>query len=714
MKRLLCLLLALIMLLSLVLTSCGEVESTTTDPTDEEGLEADVDTNTGAKTITLRIISEKEVCNNADELAAYLKDECGGDTNSQKYKDMLETMKAYQAVEDEISKKTKSDYKTKVDILFYTEDEYVELLEQSMADYALEQKNAERAERALEYYTKEYRAWMEAQGYSADEFPDSAIANAFYKEYPEYEAYRNASDKSTASEDTYVTNELGIKELVYPEAEKNQIDIIYVSGYDMYTRYVENEWIAPLNSYITTTGLPLTYNISPTLLDGVKIGGEIYAVPNNVQIGEYTYMLIDKELADEYSHTYKSFGTIADCGEFANDIAVNEPNILPIDSTFEECMSLFVWYWNIDSTMNEETARNDYTIGDSTKFSILGKFYSDPSKVGRGSIDLGFESLLANAEYRETLRILRGYEIDGFYNKGAGETRKESAAISFVTGGYEMYRNAFYKQDENGVYTGEKKSEANVKDNYGVYTDENGKEYYLYIAKYPQAGNEELYGNMFAISASSKNTQACMEVITLLNTDSTVRNLLQYGIKQGEHSEGQVPNYTIDEETGVLKRLNNLYMMKIERTGNCFIAHPEEGLAPDYWENAKMQNNDALIDPLMGFDFNERLAEYGSSLDDHQLELCAQVSAEQWELIIGTEDKAILKRILASGGEIATAFSKNQYAVGEDNIKLDKMTNNNYDPSTGGVDGTADEGGESPYTIYYKWLTAFNYLPPVE
>lgn len=713
MKRLLCLLLALIMLLSLVLTSCGEAETTTT-PTDEENVEADVDTNTGAKTITLRIISEKEVCNNADELAAYLKDECDGDTESQKYKDMLATMKAYQAVEDEISKKTKSDYKTNVDILFYTEDEYIELLEQSMADYALEQKNAERAERALEYYTKEYRAWMEAQGYSADEFPDAAIANAFYKEYPEYEAYRDASDKNATSEDTYVTNELGIKELVYPEAEKNQIDIIYISGYDMYTRYVENEWIAPLNSYITTTGLPLTYNISPTLLNGVKIGGETYAIPNNVQIGEYTYMLVDKELADTYGYTHSSIKTIADCGDLANAVAVNKPNVLPIDATFEECMSLFVWYWNIDSTMNEETGRNDYSIGDSTKFSILGKFYSDPSKVGRGSIDLGFESLLANAEYRETLRILRGFEIDGFYNKGDSETRKESAAISFVKGGYEMFRNAHYKQDENGVYTGEKKNEANVKDNYGVYTDENGKEYYLYVAKYPQAGDEELYGNMFAVSASSKNTQACMEVITLLNTDSTIRNLLQYGIKQGEHSDGQVPNYTIDEETGVLKRLNNLYMMKIERTGNCFIAYPEEGLAPDYWENAKMQNNDALIDPLMGFDFNERLAEYGASLDDHQLELCAQVSGKQWELIVGTEDKSILKRILASNGELAIAFSKNLYAVGEDNIKLDKMTNKNYDPSTGGVDGAADAGGESPYTIYYRWLTAFNYLPPAE
>ncbi len=696
MKRLLCLLLALVMLLSLALVSCDEKQ-------EGEDTEADVDKNTGAKTITMRIITEKEVCNNDEELAAYLEDECGGDKESQKYKDMLATMKAYQAVEDEISKKTKSDYKTNVDIIFYTEDEYEELLEKTMEDYALEQKNAERAQRALEKYIKEYRAWMETQGYPSSEYPDAAIAKAFYTNFPEYEKYKDFSAQSGTGEDTYVKNELGINELVYPEAEKNQLDIIYISGYDMYTEYVKNEWITPLNSLISTTGLPLTYNISPTLLNGVKIDGETYAIPNNVQIGEYTYMLVDKELADQYKHTYSSFENVADCGVFVNDVLENHKDRLPIDSTFEECMSFFVWYWNIDITEDEETGAKQYVIGDSNKFSVLGKFYDDPSKVGRGTIDLGFDSLLANEDYRQTLLTLRNYEMNGCYNQGKKETR-DDPAISFVRDGtYAMYRDAFYKD-------GVRKSENDV--DYGVYTDENGKEYYLYVAKYPQAGDAELYGNMFAISASSKNTQACMEVITLLNTDSTVRNLLQYGIKQGEHGDGQTPNYTIDEETGVLRRLNDLYMMKIERTGNCFIAYPEEGLAPDYWENAKAQNNDAVINPLMGFDFNERLAVYGSALDDEQLERCATLSEKTWELIAGKNvTYEMLKTRLSADGELATNFKRENVEISDGvNVRLDKLTNKAYDMNTG-AGGEPDTSGESPYTIYYRWLTDFGYLP---
>jgi len=700
MKKLLCLLLALVMLLSLALVSCDQKEDET---------EADVDKNTGAKTITLRIITEKEVCNNADELAQYLEKECGGDKESQKYKDMLATMKAYQDVEDEISKKTKSDFKTNVDILFYTEDEYEALLEKSMADYALEQKNAERAERALDKYIKEYRSWMEAQGYPAAEYPNSAIAKVFYQNFPEYEPYKDFSKQNVSGEDTYVKNDLGINELVYPEAEKNQLDIIYISGYDMYMKYVENEWVAPLNSFINTTGLALTYNISPTLLNGVKVNGETYAIPNNVQIGQYTYMLVDKDLAEQYKHTYASFDNIAECGVFVNDIAENHKDILPIDSTFEECMSFFVWYWNVEATTDPD---NKYVIGDSTKFSVLGTYFSDPSKVGRGTIELGFDSLLANAEYRQTLLTLRNYELNGCYHQGNNESRDvENAAIKFVDNGtYAMYRDAFYK---DGVLKSENDAD------YGVYTDENGKEYYLYIAKYPQAGDAELYGNMFAVSASSKNTQACMEVITLLNTDSTVRNLLQYGIKQGEHGDGQTPNYTIDETTGVLRRLNDLYMMKVERTGNCFIAYPEEGLAPDYWENAKAQNNDAVINPLMGFDFNERLAEYGAALDDVQLKRFTELSKQTWELIADKNvSYEMLKSRLGENGELAEKFSQSnlEFQMMEDGelktvvARLDKLTDKNYDVTTGSG-GEQDFGGESPYTIYYRWLTSFGYVP---
>ncbi len=695
-KRILCLLFATLMLISSFLfAGCSQ----------DEDVEADISTNTGAKTITLRIITEKKVCNSDEELAEYLEEECGGDKESAKYKDMLATMKAYQAVEDAISKRTKSDFKTNVDILFYTESEYSRALEADMAEYALEKENAAFAERALEHYLKEYKAAV------PEEYPEAAIINSFYKYFPEYEKYRDFSSKNTASsEDVYVENDLGIKELVYPEADKNQLDIVYISGYDMYMKYVENKWITSLNTFINTTGKQLTYNLSPTLLNAVKVENDTYAIPNNVQIGEYTYMLVDRALAEKYKHTYESFDNIVDCSMFVNDVVTNHKDVLPIDASFKECMDLFVWYWNIDHEL-DSLGQNVYTVDRNNDFSILGAFYSDPEDVNRGSIELGFNSLLSNKEYRDTLLCLKKYEYDGCY-KVENDTRVDPA-ISFTQGTYSMMRDAFYYDN------GEEKSENDP--NYGVYTDENGKEYFLYVAKYPVADDEAIYGNMFAVSANTASVQACVEVITLINTDPEVRNLLQYGIKQGEQEDGVAYNYHIDEDTGMLVRDNELYMMDIEKTGNCFIAYPEEGLPANYWEDAKSQNNDAVIDPLAGFDFNERLAEYGTQLDNNLIEYCKSISEAVYEMINDpdmTYDR--LKNTLE--GEYSTKFDKDiTYSFTDDTgakkdviVRLSKITNKDYDVSTGL--GTKDEpemdfDGESPYTIYYKWLVAYGYLP---
>ena len=43
-------------------------------------------------------------------------------------------------------------------------------------------------------------------------------------------------------------------------------------------------------------------------------------------------------------------------------------------------------------------------------------------------------------------------------------------------------------------------------------------------------------------------------------------------------------------------------------------------------------------------------------------------------------------------------------------MRMDKLANNAYDTNTGNA-GEKDPAGESPYTIYYKWLVEMKYLP---
>ena len=693
-KRFLCLFLALVMLLSVALVGCEKKDDT----------EADVDTNTGAKTITMRIITEQDVFNTDEELEAFLKDVCGGDETDERYVEAARIKAAYDAVEAAFTKETKSNYKTNVEILFYTEDEYFEMLEVTMAEYALQQLEAGMAKRALEFYMDEYKATY------PDQFPDSAIKDSFYRLFPEYEKFRDVEEQEGTVDDQYAVGDLGIQELVYPEAEKNQLDIVYIAGEEMYKEYIANKWILALDEYLGSTGAKLGDYITSTLLSGVKVDGQTFAIPNNVKMGEYTYMLIDKELADKYRYTYASFADITDCNYFLEDIKNSEPDsLLPIAASYKEVMDMFVWYWNIE-VVDDYMLGYRYNINTENNFSVLGCLYGDPANTGRGKIELGFNNLLADQNYLDLMSTLKSYEYDGFFK--AENDDREGAVISFTNGTYAIKKQAFYDED------GKEKMDSDP--SYGVYTDENGKEYYVYVAKYPQAEYSALFGNMFAVSANTKNAEACMKVITLLNTNSYMKNLLQYGI------EGV--NYEINDDTGMLERLNRDYLMDTEKTGNCYISHPEEGLPADYWEDAKKQSNETLINPLLGFDFADRLADYGAQLDVDQLDVWANCNANTlakldacvtYEAFVSELDaisKSMDKELVLV--DVQT-YVKNPDdpegplvpgAIVQKYLRMDKMANKAYSTANGNA-GENDMAGESPYTIYYKWLTEMKYLP---
>jgi hypothetical protein len=162
--------------------------------------------------------------------------------------------------------------------------------------------------------------------------------------------------------------------------------------------------------------------------------------------------------------------------------------------------------------------------------------------------------------------------------------------------------------------------------------------------------------------------------------------------------------------------------MKIERTGNCFIAHPEEGNPADYWENAKKQINDALINPLLGFDFNEQLKEYDANLDNNLLKYTAVLSEQTLEKINACSDYAELEELVnnKSTGLCKTLEGNPlMYIDGVADafpLNLIKFTNKLYDTATGGgtsSDGEpiADKAGESPYAVYYNWMQTYGYLP---
>lgn len=866
-KKLVCLTLSIVMLLSCLLTGCS------TDTVEEE--EETVD-NT-AKTITMWVMTP-----NAKDI---VDEVLGENKNGQTEDERIESAKALiqrgqERVAAAFTEITKSLYKTNVILKFCEEDEYYAKLEESINALASYESLKEEAEQMLRIYLKIY----------GDEGTRTDLTDRFYSEYPRYAALRQELEAEEEEDDeeqeTEATeeNEYGMTVVKYPDEKANQVDIFYLGGRDKYYDYYQKEWLASLDEELAASATKLNQYVSPALLNGVRIEGSVYGIPNNVPVGEYTYMFIDKEMFDKtYNSGASEVTSVLDLSNFLKDIPeYYGDTVVPLASTFEECLKMLVWFWDLDyldasvydTAYNEEKGRNyvivdgykyaldedkkqdrysplpysgmmyktnadhkfvdkdgkvlnytyehdskggylrksrqgtatwlddtmdnkkddlkniseismylvdengdpvtsendkrvilyddtvEYddakntmtiTVGDGedaykltlelgsrtaeyaksedgltsvdangdakptyyysynpdAEFSLLGQTILDSKKVSRGDINLAFKSLFLDENFRNVYETLKDYSYSGLFGQPTGE---QLAAVSFVKG------------DSQIIMETEREDKATGKEK-GVYTKD-GRDYYVVVAKYPEASEKELYGNMFCVYEGSNYVNRSMEVITRINTNAELRNLLQYGIL-GEHYELNADGtahlladttslYLTDAEGK--QRVNEdapgVYRMDIEKTGNCFVAAPQEADGPDVWEYAKKQNEAALINPLLGFDFNTELADSENTLDVrmiYKLKLYAQEAQEGIDECLNMTD---LKELLETDDD---SYKSRYTTSNSDYPELKKAVNNNYDPASPLGPEVADQkpdlNGESPYTIYYKWMTNNGYLP---
>ncbi len=602
-------------------------------------------------------------------------------------------------VEEAFSEITVSKYKVYVDLFFYTEDEYFSTLEAKLVELEEEQKIIDELKEKLDDKIADA---------SGGKLTEEEIINNFFEENPEYEPYRDSYD-SGASETVELETEIvdGMSKPVYPKAEDNQVDIIYIAGRDRYISYIDNEWLAPLDEELADTAAKLSTYVSTPLLSGAKIGDATYAIPNNNEIGEYTYMLLDKEICDKYYFDYTKVTSIIDCQSLVEDILLHENKgltseddgyVLPIASSFDECLDMLVWYWNIDvatqyvDAVDEygdvmldddgdpiRVADHEYTINRDNKFNLVGCLYGSPLNINRGDITLGFNSLFGDEEYVNTLLALKKYEFDNCYGEAADG---QKSAISFMKGDYSV------KAD----WTDSAR---------GVYTDENGEQYYAVVVEYPQADESDIYGNMFAVTSFSDYLTESMKVITELNTTKGLKNILQYGV-EGVH-------YVV--EKGSLRRLNNDYMMNMDVTGNCFLAYPEEGKPTNYWENVRNQNGEALIDPLLGFDLTEMVDSYTVSadkpaaLDVTMIKNIAEMSSSIWaELEACTTYKEYSNLINGPTGSLSIdpIVERLKYSA-DTTVKFGNKTIDLYKYCSGTYKPDSEGDAYYPYTVYLEW-----------
>ncbi len=499
-KRLAALLLILIMLLSCVLTSCnldeGEIEQTETRR---------------PLTITLYCVTGDET-----------------------------TPEAVKKVQDAINSITKKRFKTQIILRLYKESDYVNVVDNLVADIALEeQKKADDASASASAAKESKRIAAIDKLIAADKAEVTTRSLIIW--HPETE--------EQTEEETYETEKNILNENVekYPEVRATQLDIFLICGTDNLYKYVNDEkyatdgepFLVSMDESLSLSAKSIKQYVNPTVLLAGKVNNSQYAIPTNKQIADTSmYLVLNKAMLKEFGaeeNSIKNF-TSAAYIDFMQKVKDSGKGYIPLLSEVPAP--------GIVSVFGEE--------------SIFGTYVANTAVAGFKAVP---KNLLSAYQYTDHIIYMEQYKRNGFVGTGNEEKGKWASAVITATA------------DEIAEYSED--------------------EYVVKVLGKGMATNETVGQYMFGISKYAANPDRCMEIITYLTTNSEIRNLLQYGV------EGY--NYKIDIDSGKLQRLNHEYMMDIFTTGNTFIAYPEEDMPLDVWEKAKEANKTAIVSPYMGF-----------------------------------------------------------------------------------------------------------------
>ncbi len=461
---------------------------------------------------------EEETASKGDVPATFTLLGITGETTTPEYVDMVE-----KAINGILAPR----YKSKIELMLVTEEEYLDLVEEQL-DLAKYYETYDAAVATYNNYVKKQ---------STSSYNTEKIFGNWIKPKVEVSLDTLATRLLYVAEQTTI-HEDGKVETLYPEP-RSPIDIITIADEDMYDTFDSWGLLKPIEATYTSYQNLQKY-IYPTYFSQLKtLKGNVCAIPNNNMLAEYTYLLVDKELADKYDYNINTFTGFADLSDFLAKVKANE-NIVPFE---KEPDALGIFY----------TFSEDVAIG--TYFDPIKGFNAEDPASG-----FDIQNLFEIDEYVSHLALMEEYNNSGYF---AGNTA-------------------------NGYAVKVVKGDASLAE---IYAAEDS-EYEIKVIQNPFVLREAVFDGMLAVTSYSSDNERAMEIVEAINTDSAIKNLLQYGI------EGV--NYEVNEDNTVT-RLNNGYMMDNALTGNVYMGYLEENMSGTEWLYVQRTNLASALSPSLIF-----------------------------------------------------------------------------------------------------------------
>lgn len=338
-----------------------------------------------------------------------------------------------------------------------------------------------------------------------------------------------------------------------------KMSVMVTAGDEFDIAFAQNYTVnAQKGAYADLTDLAKTHakeffdSVDKIYYDGNVVNGKLYGFPVNGNVFAAQMLSFNGELLDKYNLDISNVKTYADAEPMLQTIKDNEQQTVP---------------FAIGKTFKANLGNFDYILGDALPFAV--------------NIDGDQTQIINPFETEVGMQRLR--ELHDLYNKGLIPT---DAATNDTS--YDLNNNTwFMRQETQGA--------ADYGDN--LLTQVAGKK----IVSRPLNNNLKSTAQAqmanFVVAQNSKNKEAAVKWLNLLNTNAEMMNTLVYGI------EGESWEKVGDKHLKFLDGYKEGFHMAAWNTGNSELLLQPENVTTEMIEKREADTKAATVSPILGFNF---------------------------------------------------------------------------------------------------------------
>lgn len=338
-------------------------------------------------------------------------------------------------------------------------------------------------------------------------------------------------------------------------------DLCFTSSWtNDYLQNAQKGVFLELDDYLEKEGKEMYELMDIRFWEAAKVGGKIYAVPSEKEIGNCPMWVFTKEYVDKYNIPYEELHTLEDLEPWLKLIREKEPDVVPLYCT------------------------KDYSAP-----TYMDKIV-DPIGVEYGDETLTVRNLFETEKMMSTLRTMRRYYEAGYINEDAALASDDKTVRRFVTKG----DGHPYAELAWGKSLGYEVVASRIMEN--------------------QITNASARGALTAVNKRFEHPEKAVEFLNLVNTDEYLRNLLNYGVEGVHWHRVQITEEEADAAAGKpyvydIKVIPDQekqqdYSVPYWVQGGMFSTYVLENEPADKWAVFKEFNDTSMPAPSLGFDFD--------------------------------------------------------------------------------------------------------------